>query len=663
MRNKRLQLVFAMLFISLFFATHTHAASDTSPRLANYFLNWTITDSDATALARWDLVVLDIENQYKNPNLIKKIRRLNPNITILAYITPQEIRKDAANGFSILRRKLDTNIDSSWYLKNAQGEKLSWWQGTYLLNVTNNAPVVQGKRFNQFLVDFMVDEVASTGLWDGIYYDNAWDSITYFAGNSIDINGDGRNDSGLDAAWKSGMQYIYNETKRRLPSMIIVGNGTTRAYRNELNGMMLENFIAPAWEPTMNTYKYNDETNDYNIINNNTGNNGGKTNYKDVRFGLGSTLLENGYYSYDFGDTDHGQLWWYDEYDVDLGTALGDATSEQNHTSYTRDVWQREFSNGLSIVNSTNERKLVELNGEFEKIHGTQDTAVNDGSIVEEVELDAEDGIILLKTFDSLDDVLFNNGTFARFYNGDGSRTRNGFFVFEDEYRGGDSIAHVDLDGNGKRDLLVVRGNKMTAWRDDGLLLLKSWPFGANYEGSLHVTIADIYRNGRKQVFVSADQGYPAPIKVYSKDGNILKDNWFPFGSKYTGGYDVAIADFGNDFGKHIAIGAGVGKSPVVELFNYAYEYERRWNAFETSFKGGISIAGGDVDNDGKDEIVVGAGPGKDPIIRVFDQMGNLEKEFTAYSSFSKPGIQVETLDVDFNGVEDIVGFSDGPGL
>jgi len=659
--QEKFKLYIVILILSLFCVVPTMAASETSPRLANYFLHWTLNDAQATELARWDLVILDIENQYRNPDLLKKMRRLNPDITILAYVTPQEIRKDAAHGFSIFRRHLHTNIEAQWYLKNAQGKTLSWWPGTYLLNVTNKAPLVHGKRFNEQLVDIMVEEVASTGLWDGIYYDNAWDSITHFVGNSVDLNLDGSNDANLNAEWQAGMRYIYNETKARLPHMIIVGNGSTRAYRNELDGMMLENFIAPAWEPTMDTYKYNDDVNEVNIINNNTSNLGDETNYKDVRFGFGSTLLEDGYYSYDFGDTDHGQLWWYDEYDVDLGNALGDATSEQEYTSYKRDVWQREFSNGLTIVNSTEQRQTVQLDGEYEKIRGSQDPTVNDGSIVTEVDIDAEDGLILLKTFDTLDDILFQNGQFARFFGPDGSRLRNGFFVFEDEYRGGDRIAHIDLDGNGKRDLLVARGSKMTAWRDDGQLLLKVWPFGANYTGELHITITDLYRNGRKQVFVSADEGIKAPIKIYSKDGLLRRGDWYPFGIDYTGGYDVALADLGNDFGRHIVVGSGTGKTPTVELFDYAFNFERRWNAFESSFRGGIDVAAGDVDNDGVEEIIVGAGIGKPPIIRVFSPDGTLEHEFEGYSSFANTGIDVETLDINFDGTPDIVGLSDGP--
>jgi hypothetical protein len=44
-----------------------------------------------------------------------------------------------------------------------------------------------------------------------------------------------------------------------------------------------------------------------------------------MRFGLAFTLMSDGYFSHELGDTDHGQDWWYDELDFKLGEPLGPA--------------------------------------------------------------------------------------------------------------------------------------------------------------------------------------------------------------------------------------------------------------------------------------------------------------------------------------------------
>jgi hypothetical protein len=49
------------------------------------------------------------------------------------------------------------------------------------------------------------------------------------------------------------------------------------------------------------------------------------TYYPWIRFGLALTLMNDGYFLHDFGDLWHGQDWWFDELDFDLGYPLGPA--------------------------------------------------------------------------------------------------------------------------------------------------------------------------------------------------------------------------------------------------------------------------------------------------------------------------------------------------
>ncbi|MBI2989787.1 MAG: VCBS repeat-containing protein [Candidatus Magasanikbacteria bacterium] len=642
------------------FAKHTEPIF---PRTANYYLHWSLTESQARKLSEWDLVILDIENQYKNPSLIKQMKRWNPHIIILGYITPQEIKQDAALSSSQSRRRLSERLSEQWYLSNEQGARLSWWPGTYLLNVTEDAPLVKGKRFNETLVDFVVDDVLSSGLWDGIFFDNAWDSITFFAGSDIDLNKDGRKDIGLNEKWQEGMKYIYNETRRRAgKDIILVGNGTTQIYAKELNGKMIENFILPAWPSSMETYKFNSGNGNINIINANTGNKGGNTDYKAMRFGLASSLLEDGYYSYDYGDKDHGQLWRYDEYAVNLGAPADKAASLQGLKEYKPDIWRRNFANGISVVNSSEKKETVELDGEFEKIHGVQDTKVNDGSIVSAVDLEEADGIVLLKTYSKLDDILFENGSFARFFRFDGSRVRNGFFVFDEAYKGGNQIARIDLDGNGARDLVLVKANKISVWRDDGQLFMTRYPYTASYKGELRVAFGDLDNDGFMEIYTAPGPGYPAPIKVYTRHGRQMKNDWYPFGSAYKGGYSLALGALDSSGLTNFIVGKGKGEAPEVYVYDHSYNLETSWLAFEKQFRGGIYVATGDLDGDGANDIVAGPGQGKEPIIKIFDKAGTLKNSFTAYTALDSPGIKVGTLDVDFDGKDDIVGFSSGIG-
>ena len=661
-------LITSLLFSLAMMSPSIAAVEDhTSPKIANYYLKWTLTEAEARELARWDLVILDMEIQARYSNLLKQMRVWNPDIVLLAYITPQEIIKDAAGSFSQMRRKLAAAIDSSWYLTNSRGERLTWWPGTYLLNVTNDARQVNGRKWNTYLAQFISDELLSSGLWDGVFYDNTWDNVTFFVGEDVDANRDGLSDGrNADAKWIEGMRAIYEETRRLAgEKYLIVGNGTTREYAGQLNGKMVENFLPEAWAPSMRTYALNGsqtQTPRVNIINRNTANRGTQNDFRAMRFGLGSALLENGYYSFDFGDQDHGQIWWYDEYAVGLGDALGASESERGFGEYQPDVWRRDFANGLSLVNSTPNRKSVPLDGDFEKIHGTQDTRVNDGSIVSEVEVPAYDGLVLLKTFETPEDILFENGAFLRFFRADGTKARNGFFAFDETQAGGKQVARIDLNGNGKRELVVASDTKLEVYRDDGLLYMRAWPYTANYKGTLSVAVGDVNDDGRGEIYVAPSAGYALPIQVYSRHGGLYRQDWYPFGRGYRGGYSVAVREVADrPWENELVIGVGKGVRPMVHAFNRSYELQRSWLAFESSFTGGIDVAAGDVDGDGTDEVIVGAGPGKKPLIRIFDPFGNrLFGEIIVYSASNLPGIRVEALDVDFDGRDDVVGMSSG---
>ncbi len=396
------------------------------------------------------------------------------------------------------------------------------------------------------------------------------------------------------------------------------------------------------------------------IINANTANTG-IVKQQDIRFGLTSALLHNGYFSYDYGDKDHGQLWWYDEYGIDLGQPVTDELFIQNSDVSSPAVIQREFEHGLAIVNSTKQEQTVILDGEYEKIKGIHDPIVNNGAIISETIIGAEDGLVLLKTFATLEDVVFTNGHFARLLRPDGTRVRNGFFVFEQAYDGGDQIAHIDVNNNGKKDLLVASQNKITVWRDDGQLYMRLFPYTTSYQGDLSIALGDITGDGELEIIVAPKGTYPLPIKVYSRHGVKVREEWYPFGKEYRGGYTVAV---GNVLGKspqEIIVGSGQGNASQIAIINDEGEIKATWPVFESSFRGGISVAAGNVDGQGYDEIVVGAGKGKQPFIRVYDSVGKqLYDQFLAYSALGTSGIDVQVVDVNFDGQEDIIGLSDG---
>ena len=106
---------------------------------------------------------------------------------------------------------------------------------------------------------------------------------------------------------------------------------------------------------------------------------------------------------------------------------------------------------------------------------------------------------------------------------------------------------------------------------------------------------------------------------------------------------DVAV-------GPQITTGAGAGGGPHVKTFagpfNGGPTDVGGFFAYETEFAGGVRVARGDFDLDGKDEVVTASGPGRAPTIRVWSATGSLLTAFPAYASSFNGGVYVAVGDV-----------------
>lgn len=84
-----------------------------------------------------------------------------------------------------------------------------------------------------------------------------------------------------------------------------------------------------------------------------------------------------------------------------------------------------------------------------------------------------------------------------------------------------------------------------------------------------------------------------------------------------------------------------------IELFSFL--------AYSENFKGGINIDSGDIDGDGVNEIVTGAKSGGGAHVRVFDIKGHLKSQFFAFNANLRNGVNVAVGDVNKDGLDEIV--------
>ncbi len=131
-----------------------------------------------------------------------------------------------------------------------------------------------------------------------------------------------------------------------------------------------------------------------------------------------------------------------------------------------------------------------------------------------------------------------------------------------------------------------------------------------------------------------------------------------PYGN-FKGGASVATGNFGN--GSTIVTGAGPGGGPHVKIMNSTGQVSNQFFAYPAAFKGGVNVAAGDINGDGIDEIITGAGPGGTPHVRIISSAGVPLGSFFAYPLAFKGGVQVAVADIDGDGKVEIITGA-GPG-
>lgn len=638
------------------------AGVEGSPKISNWWFKWGMSRSEMEQLAQYDVVLVDVENQTYSKQRLKQLRQLNPDIVILAYISMSDIRPDAADlDDSTFRGKLGNRMAShpEWILKDADGENVEWWPTYTIFNLTDSTPTTD-KKFNQVFPGMVKKQIYSTGLWDGVFLDNVWEDASWID-TQIDLNQDGVAESSvtLDAAWKTGVKKVLKRIRKKTdPNWIITGNGGV-GYADLLDGVAFENFPNTSygnWSASLKQYMLIGNETDFAIINSNGGNDGNSANYQAFRFGLTSALLGSGYYGFDSGDQTHHELYFYDEYEVALGHALGGPFNTLNSTHPTviqAGVWRRDFENGIVLVNSTSTDRTYILEEGYEKIKGVQDSVTNSGKVVGSLTVPAQDGIILLNRLSRITGDAFINGAAAKVFDRTGQEVRSSFISYDATFDGGTQIVRLpDVER------IVVAGDTYVEVYDTSNNLLSRFaPYGESFSGGVDIAVDRLSGNKKAYRIVTGTESGGPQVRIYSLGGGLKNVGCFPFPSSSSTGVHVTIGNLDGMGAKEIIVAPAQNGGPQVRILNDQCELiDPGFFAFDEDKRFGLNLSAGDLDGDGDEEIVVAPGPGGGPQVRIFNQDGKLlNAGFFAFNSSDHSGVHVATSDITGDGKAEII--------
>jgi len=184
---------------------------------------------------------------------------------------------------------------------------------------------------------------------------------------------------------------------------------------------------------------------------------------------------------------------------------------------------------------------------------------------------------------------------------------RSSFFAYQSEYRGGTDIVRVDLDNDGKQEVVIAENNTISILKQDKKLLKKFYPYTENYRERISFNVGDLDGDGKLEIVTGTGEKGGPHVRIFDSRGNLKRAGFF---------------------------------------------------AYNKNFRGGVNVACGDVDGDGRDEIITGAGFTGGPHVRIFDVSGGLKGQFFAFNPQARTGVKVVANDLDGDGRDEIIGSS-----
>ncbi len=225
----------------------------------------------------------------------------------------------------------------------------------------------------------------------------------------------------------------------------------------------------------------------------------------------------------------------------------------------------------------------------------------------------------------------------------------------------GSSVASGDVNGDGFNELVVgsALGQKpqIKILTSTGKLLKQFLAFPINFQGGVNVAVSDLNGSGKADIIATAASSGHGQVRIFNDKGKLL-NKFFVDSKNWRGGLSVAVGDLDGKGNREIVVAYGQGKAPVIKIFTPQGHILSAFYAYEKKFRGGIKVAVSNVygrRDHNKSEIIVAPGPGRNPQIKIFTNRAILKRQFLAFRTNWQGGVNLAAGDINNNGIGDII--------
>lgn len=233
----------------------------------------------------------------------------------------------------------------------------------------------------------------------------------------------------------------------------------------------------------------------------------------------------------------------------------------------------------------------------------------------------------------------------------------------------GDSLAVADLGADGVSEIVIGAGfdeePSVRVLRGDGSAIATFLAYDKGMLQGVTVAAGDLDGDGKSEIVTGTGPGAVAHVRIFDATGKarLLAGGLFPYGAGFKGGVTVAVADTDGDGKAEIITAPGPTGGPRLGVWGADGKQKADLFAFDNTNLVGMNVAAGDLDGDGKAEIIAALAGPSPAAVRVYDVSKRMMiREFAGVGGGFEGGLNVAVGDADGDGKNDILVAPNGGG-
>lgn len=229
----------------------------------------------------------------------------------------------------------------------------------------------------------------------------------------------------------------------------------------------------------------------------------------------------------------------------------------------------------------------------------------------------------------------------------------------------GTNVTIGEFTGDQQADIAVGTGigtnAKVKLYTDRGVKITEFNPYSTQRGTGVSLAAGDVDGDGRDELITAPAKGTPQ-IRIFKYDLETKKFVSYAQGFAYTktllNGFSVAAADLDLD-GRDEVLVAPRSKGRSVTIWQITtdkkFKKQGAFNAYPITPTSGITLSTGDINGDGRPEILTAMGPGYWTDVKAFDQRGRLIAHVEPASRAYLGGVDLTSMDINGDGRDEVI--------